>query len=306
MTLDSLSLEALEKRLANGELGLRIGPFDVRVSSRLPGVAENLHNLYAAYPLLEASTRVVDFCVSMSAPGPLRRFYRPQVNFYFDGFTPFKPLPQDQAFAMFEWGLNWCISSNAHQYLSLHSAVVARGDKACILPGSPGSGKSTLCAGMATRGWRLLSDEMGLIDKVDHRLAPVPRPVSLKNESIEIMRGYAPEAFIGEVVHDTAKGTVGHMRVPDASVRASAETAMPAMIVFPRYQAGASTELVPLSKGQALIFTADQSFNYHVLGREGFELLADVIDRCSCYQLTYQSMDEAISVLDDLIEEQHG
>jgi predicted ATPase len=29
-----------------------------------------------------------------------------------------------------------------------------------ILPAPPGSGKSTLCAALVTRGWRLLSDEL--------------------------------------------------------------------------------------------------------------------------------------------------
>ena len=63
-----------------------------------------------------------------------------------------------------------------------------------LLPAAPGSGKTTLCAGLSLRGWRLLSDEFGLIRPGTTDLVPVPRPMALKNESIDVIRQFDREA----------------------------------------------------------------------------------------------------------------
>jgi HprK-related kinase A len=82
---------------------------------------------------------------------------------------------------MLEWGMNWCIASHMHYYLMLHAAVLERDGHALIMPGDPGAGKSTLTAALMLDGWRLLSDEIALIDRNDGLLYGLARPVSLKN-----------------------------------------------------------------------------------------------------------------------------
>jgi serine kinase of HPr protein (carbohydrate metabolism regulator) len=53
------------------------------------------------------------------------------------------------------------------------------GGKGVLLSAVSGSGKSTLSAELALNGWRLLSDELALIDS-EVKLVPLTRPVSLK------------------------------------------------------------------------------------------------------------------------------
>lgn len=301
MTLGELSHDDVRGRLAAGRLRFGIGQFNVALRSVLPSVERGLVALYGDYPVLDDDD-LSDFCVELRASGGIRRWVRRQVVFSFDGHVPFKPLPQSQAFAMFEWGLNWCISNHAHQNLIVHAAVVARDDRALILPGMPGSGKSTLCAALVSRGWRLLSDEMALISLATGRLLPVPRPISLKNASIGVMRRFAPEAVFGETVHETAKGSVAHMRPPRESVLSATRAADPAAIVFPRYQAGAPLALSEITPGRALLKVAENAFNYNVLGAEGFELLADTLERCVCHELVYQDLDAAVAAMERVVE----
>lgn len=299
--MQDLGPDKLHRQLSVGELGLRIGSFDVRLKSPFGSVRENLSSLYGRYPLLEPG-EVADFYLEMKPPSLVRRLLRPQVMFYNDGVAPFKPLPADQAFAMFEWGLNWCVAGSAHDMLIIHAAVVERDGRAVIMPGTPGSGKSTLCAAMINRGWRLLSDEMTLIDLADGQVRPFPRPVSLKNESIDVIREYAPDAFIGEVVRDTSKGTVGHLRPPDASVARALEPAVPGLVVFPKFRAGSAPVLTPMSRGFAFMEMVSNSFNYHVLGLEGFESLANLIERSRSYSLDYGDLDDAQAEIGRLLE----
>ena len=134
--------------------------------------------------------------------------HRRCVRFLVDGRAPHEDLPARQALAVLEWGLNLVIALRMHCYLMLHSAVLERAGRGLLLPAAPGFGKSTLCAALANRGWRLLSDEFGLIRSGTTDLLPLPRPIALKNESIDVIRAFAPDAYIGPSIPNTRKGTV--------------------------------------------------------------------------------------------------
>jgi HprK-related kinase A len=294
-----LSNRELEQRLNGPGLRLRTGPVVARIQSPLPSIVRAIALQYADYAT-EDEASFSDFRVRVGRPRNLRRWLRPQAQFFVDGNLPFTPLPLDQAFPMLEWGLNWCVSAHCHQYLIFHAAVVEKTGRALILPAPPGSGKSTLCAGLVNRGWRLLSDELTLIDLASCEVVPLPRPVSLKNASIDVIRAFAPTVTIGPTVRDTTKGSVAHMRAPSESVRRGMETARPGWIVLPRYEAGSAARLTPLSKGRGLMHMADNAFNYSAHGRRGFECLAQFVDRSSCYEFAYGDLEEAASVFSDL------
>ncbi|MBP7132049.1 MAG: HprK-related kinase A [Aquabacterium sp.] len=284
--------DALRTALRTAGLYLRMDPFVVHVSSPIAKVAEGVGRLYAAHECWTEEGRFADFHVSVR---PQWRPLRPRCVFEMDGHRPFTPLAYDEAYAFLEWGLNWCITSHCHNWITLHAAVLERDGRAVILPAPPGSGKSTLCAALMLDGWRLLSDEMALLDPQDGLLTASPRPISLKNASIDIIGRRAPGAVMGPVALDTLKGTVCHMQVSADSTARATERATPAWIVFPRYVAGADLTLTPRRKADALLNLHRNSFNHHVHGRQGFEALADVVARCEVFDLHYSHLDEALA-----------
>lgn len=302
MKLLQLPRTELRRQLADGGLWLRTGPFSLRLQSRIPFVAEGLAELYGQFEVRDAREAFADFHVSVNPPASPRRWLRPQAAFSFDGMRPFKPLPRDQAFPMLEWGLNWCVSTQAHQYLTIHAAVVEKNGLAAILPAPPGSGKSTLTAGLVLSGWRLLSDELTLIDRKTGLIQPLPRPVSLKNQSIDVIRQFSPDAYINRASHDTVKGTVAHMRPPRDSVLRQHETARPGWVIFPQWEAGAPAMLTPRSQAQTFMFLAQNAFNYSHLGADGFRVGTALIDQTACYDFRYSALDEAIATFDRLAE----
>lgn len=302
MKLLQLSSQSLRQQLAGPGIWLRTGPFSLRVQSRLPHVAEGLSELYGQFEVRDSRLAFADFHVSVNAPSALRRWLRPQANFFFDGELPFKPLPLDQAYPMLEWGLNWCISTHAHQYLIIHAGVVEKNGLAAILPAPPGSGKSTLTAGLILSGWRLLSDELTLIDRKTGLIQPLPRPVSLKNQSIPLIKKFSSEVFINRASHDTAKGTVAHMRPPKDSVRRQHEPARPGWVIFPKWSANSPTTLTPRSKAQTFMFLAQNAFNYSHLGVDGFGVGTNLIEQTECYDFQYSQLDKAIAVFNGLAD----
>jgi HprK-related kinase A len=289
----------LARRLGGPGLLLRTGPFVSRIQSNISLVADGIQLLYADNPV-EATGGFADFQVRLRRSSGLRRFWHPQVRFYDNGREPFAPLPLAQAWPMFEWVMNWCVSNRAHSYLLLHAAVVERNGCAIILPAPPGSGKSTLCAALVCRGWRLLSDELTMVRRSDGMLVPLVRPVSLKNASIDVIRAFAPDAILSPSVPGTNKGTIAHLKAPPESVARVSEPARARHVVFPLYATGASTMLTPLSKGQLFMQVAENAFNYLVLGPDGFDCLAGMVDECDGHAFTYSRLDEAIALFDSL------
>jgi len=298
MRLGELSDARLRAALHEG-LVLVTGPFKFRIRSRTNEVFKGLRCLYEDFELGEPA--FADYDVQVDLVGGLRAVWRPQINFSFDGYEPFKPLPADHAFALLEWGMNWCIGGQAHHYLLIHAAVLERNGRAVILPGDPGAGKSTLTAALMLSGWRLLSDEITIIDRDDGLLVGLARPVNLKNDSIGIVRAFAPDAVFGDPAKDTHKGTVAHLRPPSACVLDVGRRARPTFIIYPRWAADAPCELTPRAKSDAFMHTATHAFNYEVLGSTGFDLVAALVDQCECHDFRYARLADAIALFGRLV-----
>jgi HprK-related kinase A len=282
-------------------LRLRTGPVTAKVSTRLPQVASAIAMLYGDYPVAGVDD-FIDFDVAIRRPASLRAVWRPQVTFELEGQFPFVPLRGDQGFPMLEWGLNWCMYSLCHQFLTLHAAVLERGGRALILPAPSGSGKSTLCAGLLFNGWRLLSDELTLICPRQRNIVPMPRPVSVKNASIDVLSKLMPQLRFGSRVEETNKGVVAHFPAPTDAVLRASERAVPAWVVLPRYVSGMPATLTPMPRARAFMSLIENAFNYDVFGIEGFRLLGDVIDRSKCFSFQYGHLPEAISLFAQLAD----
>ncbi len=302
MILRELSESAQFARLRGAGIVLDTGPFSVRIRGSIPELAGPMRLLYGNHTIASEGA-IVDADVRIEPPPSLRRWFARQVVAYIDGERPFHPFPRRLAFPMLEWVLNWCLFNRPHQYLVLHSAAVERGGRALLLPGEPGAGKSTLCAALILRGWRLLSDEVAIVRPSTGEILAVPRPVALKEESLDVIRAFEPSAMLGPSFPETRKGTVTHLQPPADSVDRSRETAAPRWIVFPRHAAGAPASLQAVRKAETLLRAGRNGFNYSLLGAGGFESLADVVSGCDGYDLVYGDLGEAVRRLAELAKE---
>ena len=296
--LSHLPTNDIGHRLASGELHLRVGPYIYNLQSDLSSIATGIETLYGDFPLADPR-EFTDYSVGMKYKGLLQRL-RGQAEFLFDHQSPFGAIPIEQAYAFMEWGMNWCVSIHANEYLKLHAAVVAKNGMAIIMPGIPGAGKSTLCAALGLSGWRILSDEHALIPPGTAEVVPLYRPVSLKNESIQVIESFSSNAIFGPVSKETHKGVVAHMK-GDLEPDTHDSRALPVRIMmFPRYSQDEQQGLSPRRRTESFILAAYHSFNYSLMGEAGFQAMKTLVDSVECYDLVYRDLEWAIQTVEDL------
>lgn len=281
---------------------LRIPPITVRISSNLQSVSDHLGFYYGSYHIKSQPDEndFIDLDVAILPGLGIRRFWHRQSRFLLDADEPFLPLPIEQAAPLLEWGLNWCMAVRPLGYLAIHAAVVAKGKNSILLPGFPGAGKSTLCSSLVfLDGWRLLSDELALLDPDSGNLYPHPRPINLKNNSIDIVSNF-PGAKIGPRYFDTRKGTVAMAAPPLDSIKSAEQPARCRWVVFPTFVTGEDSWCEEISKAESFALIAEQSFNKDRMGETGFKALCAMLDEAKCYQIGYRSTDEALKLINNI------
>ena len=278
------------------------GAFTFQIKASVPHLIDDVADMYADYPV-DDPPGIDDARLRFAAPSLLRRYFAPTAMSWVDGNPLFEAVPTHRAFALFETSLNWSIAFSDVTPMFLHAAVLERAGRALILPAPSGSGKSTLAAALAWRGWRLLSDEMAIFAFEVGRLRANPRPVSLKNTAIDVIRGFEPRAHLSRVYRGTPKGDISFMRPPPGAVARAQEQAIPGLVVAPEYRANAKANVVRLKKNEAFDLLSRNAVNYSSMLQTGFDLLTGVVERCGAYRLTYSDLETAIDVIEGLHNE---
>lgn len=300
-TLRGHTLPQLKRALRQG-LRLGLGPFVVEYRGAAAGLAERMLRHYPNYPV-QSNESFADACLRIGRnPSLSRHWFSSRVIRSDDGLV-FTTFPEYATLAHLEWTVNWAIATRAHQFLMLHAGVLANAHGALILPAEPGAGKSTLCAYLMHRGWRLLSDEFTLLRDQSLEIHPFPRLIPLKNRSIEVIRELVPEAELAPEIPGTHKGTVSHLRPPDAQIAAMRETARPRLMIFPKYVPGAKLDMARASRADCFVAITQNAFNYVLHGADGFRLAAALTDTVAPYKLRYSDLPAAAAAIDELMVE---
>ncbi|MEM8825439.1 MAG: HprK-related kinase A [Pseudomonadota bacterium] len=291
--------------MSDAHMRLRIGPaiFDLRSPFRRS--VGHLAKLYRDYPQ-GMDGEVYDFAVRARPVSPLRRWVRPTIVFDADFMVEdIVPVEARLGLLGFEMAINMQMALGYRREIVFHAASAAKDDRAILIVGDSGAGKSTLSALLSYQaGWRHMGDELALLTfGPEAVLRPYPRPIGLKNESIAVMRALAPADRFGPLLTETVKGTVQHLLPPQSAISTMDEPARPALIVSPRFRAGAAPEQRRMTQSEAYLRLSVASTNQLTLGEAGFETLVDLVRNVPAYDIVYGSSEDALSLVDDLWRE---
>lgn len=276
---------------------LDTSPFNFRIKTTGTSLHTQLQRLYPEDVLGNNNNQIIDFEIDFQ-----RNWLSFSQSYAFKlGRHHFRQTAKAQMLSVFEWGLNWAVSSYQNRYLCIHAAVLEKNGVSLILPAPPGSGKSTLCALLMLSGWRLLSDEHCLVDPQTGMLHPFVRPVALKNRSIQIIHQRYGHEFIKQQIPDTVKGTIGYLAPTVESWQNRHQSCKPSYVIFPQYNATCSeTEFSGIAQSQLFMQLAVNCFNYTVLAETGFLTLQNLVKNTEGIRLEYANTDEALALIAEL------
>ncbi len=266
------------------QFSVKVGPRGFRIGSAWRAPVDALATLYRDYPAPEGG--IPDHSVRLEPTSFLRRFIRPSLALG-GGYTlpEAAPLPLSLGLIAAEMAMNLQVALGERHYLLLHAATVAKGDKAIILTGESGSGKSTMSAVLMSEGWRFMGDEFALVDPETGMLHPFPRPVSLKNKAVDVLSERVKPDRFGPLMRATPKGDIRHL-IPDrASLAAMDKDARPVAILFPRF--GQENATRPVGQGECFVRLTQASTNYTALGERGFTALSRLMSTVPATAIDY-------------------
>jgi HprK-related kinase A len=279
------------------QFSVKVGPRGFRIGSAWRRPTDELASLYRHYPAPEDG--IADHSVRLEPTSLIRRFIRPSLALG-GGFTlpEAAPLPLSLGLIAAEMAMNLQMALGERHFLLLHAATVAKGDRAIILTGESGSGKSTMSAVLMSEGWRFMGDEFALLDPETGMLHPFPRPVSLKNKAMDVLsKRVKPDRF-GPLMRDTPKGDLRHL-IPDrASLAAMNDVAQPVAILFPRFGEAKATR--PVGQGEAFVRLTQASTNYTALSERGFTALSRLVSTVPATAIDYPDTKTGIALVNKI------
>jgi HprK-related kinase A len=276
---------------------ITIGPRTFRIGSDWRAPIDSVEALYRDYP--PPRSPIPDYTVRLEAAKFGRRLFRPSIAIRGDYTLP-EAVPQSLAHGLIsaEMAMNLQMALGERRFLLLHASSVEKDGKVLIMTGESGSGKSTLSALLAERGWRFMGDEFALIDPLSGDIYPFPRPVSLKNEAIAVMRGLLPSTRFGPVQLATAKGDICHLIPDSAAIAAMNDPALPALLLFPGF--GLPRAIRPVGTSETFVRLTQASTNYTALGEAGFDALTRLVTRVPACAIDYPDTDTALALVEEL------
>jgi hypothetical protein len=182
-----------------------------------------------------------------------------------------------------------------------HAGSVARDGLAVLLPADPGSGKTTLTCGLVRAGFEYVTDEGVAFVPGTTRIEPYPKPLSLDRGSWPLFPELEPNPPFLTPDDERLQWQVAPNDIrPDAA----SGPCDARFVVFPRYVEGADTLLTPMSRAEALIELAKNTFCFNEQSRERLDQLAEVVRACECHRLVVGDLGDAVTRVEELFADE--
>lgn len=178
--------------------------------------------------------------------------------------------------------------------LALHTATILPDERALLICGRPGAGKTTLSLALEHAGWAVSGDDLALLD-ASGAIAAVPFPIAVKAGAWKLLARYRPDLANAPVSRRPDRKRVRYL-APQARVPACPRRV--GWVVQLRRRPGDLVSLDPMGPIEALeSLLKDASGRDQRLSPAGFEALASLLNGAACYSLTYSRLEDAVKTL---------
>lgn len=193
------------------------------------------------------------------------------------------------------WHINQqVVRRTDERFIQWHASAAVRDGVCVAMPAPMESGKTTTVAGLLRRGYQYLTDETVAVDATTLLVEPFPKALSIDRGSWSVLPDLEPRL---RLVDD-------QWQVPPAQLGPAvvAHPVRPRLIVAPQFRRGSETRLEPQTRAQALLLVAQSTFRFTENPRHNLEVAARVLAGCDCYRLVIGDLDQAVRLIDGLVD----
>ena len=282
----------------------RIGEIDVTVSGDAEDVLDDFAALYGAN---ETGHGTVGLSIRMEVRVSRRAaFGRSRYTIFGDGKELFTDRRSVDVLPYLEWGINWRVMERCAAYLQLHAATLSFEGQGVVLVGNSGVGKSTLAAGLVSRGWTYLSDEFAMIHPDTLRLHPFPKAMCIKAGSFDVIERLNLPLWRRRHYVKAIKGAVGYVRPQDFAPGVVPSPCPIRFVIFPKYGDGEQPRFYPVLSGHAAFSMAGHALNRQMFGKRAVPILSEVVRRADCLGLVSGPINETCELIESLFSPAHS
>ena len=199
-------------------------------------------------------------------------------------------------------GITWhinrsVIEHSVDRYVLMHAASATLAGVTVVLAADMESGKTTTVAGLLRSGFAYVTDEAVALDPETCRVSPFGKTLSLDPGSWTLFPECAPlddfrprvQWFV-EPHHLGARTNTGPVAAPE-------------IVLFPKYVAGATTEVLPVSPAEATHELARMTFDFARHPRRNLEVAARLAQTATCARLRIGDLEDAVELVHELVSQ---
>ena len=214
-----------------------------------------------------------------------------------DGVEVLGPATGPRVLANLLWHVNAQTTQRPMPgHVVLHAAAAVWGDRAVVLPAPMESGKTTTVTGLLLAGFGYLTDEAAAVCMADLHVEPFAKSLSVDDGSWPVL---------SELRQHDAGGMPTQWQIPVSSLpstRLAARTRV-GTLVLPRYIAGSTTALEPVSRAEAVMDLCASTFRFLEEPQRHLDALARLCREVPAYRLTIGSLADAVDLVRNLMEQ---
>lgn len=213
----------------------------------------------------------------------------------------FEPARRAEVLPYVEWAINWEVPKVYPRFLQFHASAMQFEGQRVIFPAPSGHGKSTLTAGLLAHGWQYLCDEFALVDVETLELQPYPRAICIKKPSHAVIRGLGLSLHERQYHFKGSKGYVGYLDPRSAGDDAVGSPGPVRFVIFPKYVAGATPKLTPMSRADAAFAIHGVCFNLLASRAVALDVIVGMIRGAQCFQLVSGEINETCRLIESTV-----
>lgn len=197
----------------------------------------------------------------------------------------------------FWWAVNQRVVLRVRDYYLIHAAVLSLpGHGAVLLPGDPGSGKSSLTVALVQSGMHYLSDELAPIDPVTGRVHPFLKAATLKPGSYPLFPG-----LLNSTPPPLPGARQRHLTPTEMGSQSAHQPHDVRAVVFCQYKAEGDVLNTELTPGQLTHELTGHSLGLQVYGSRALTILERLARAADGMTMRHRNLDEAVRTVREFL-----